>query len=587
VAVHGAGIADGQPYLVMRYVAGDTLRTVVHRQGALTAAAAATIVTQLGAGLDAIHRAGYVHRDVKPQNVMLDEAGHAYLSDFGLAKDALATTGHTGSGQWVGTIDYVAPEQIRGERVDARADVYSLGAVLYFMVTGHVPFERAGNEAKLWAHLVQAPPLPSTLRPELPAELDAVVQRALSKDPAERQRSAGDLGRAALAAAEGRAAERERIVAEGSAAPPGTAVRDGRTAEATTAPAARPGVRPESGGRRARSMWAALALGVVAIAGTAAFVALDRPPGSPERPDPTPTPAASPRADTATPEKPRVGRTIRRVGFRPRGLVVAAGDLWVISHSLPRVARIDARSRRRHGAQPLVGRGASSIAAHAGTIWVAVPERGEVVRVDARTGKVEDRVTPPLKPVRVAADASGLWVACRAASPESSDVLFRYDGAGEVVLGQVEFPDGINAITLGDDAVWVALTRKPRLLRLSRDAKIQYGAQLTAPASSLAYGAGHVWESIDVGDSIARVHPVSRQVVTTGAARYPGQAAVAGDRVFVASNTAHTVVVLKTRTVRRTGRPLDVPPNPYAVATGAGHVWVTGVGANTVTRIHP
>jgi len=172
VSVHGVGVADGQPYLVMRYVVGDTLRTVVHRHGAFSVDESATIATQLGDGLDAIHRAGYVHRDVKPQNVLLDEDGQAYLSDFGLAKDALATTGHTSSGQWVGTVDYVAPEQIRGQRVDARTDVYALGAVIYFMVTGHVPFEHRGDEAKLWAHLAQDPPRPSTLRPELPAELD-------------------------------------------------------------------------------------------------------------------------------------------------------------------------------------------------------------------------------------------------------------------------------------------------------------------------------------------------------------------------------------------------------------------------------
>ena len=161
VPIHGVGIADGQAYLVMRYVAGDNLRTVVHRQGALTATHAAEITARLGDALDAIHRAGYVHRDVKPQNVMIDESDHVYLSDFGLAKEALATTGLTKSDQWVGTLDYVAPEQIRGHRVDARTDVYALGGVLYFMLTGHVPFEREGQEAKMWAHLHDEPPRPT------------------------------------------------------------------------------------------------------------------------------------------------------------------------------------------------------------------------------------------------------------------------------------------------------------------------------------------------------------------------------------------------------------------------------------------
>ena len=142
VPVHHVGVADGQAYLVMRYVPGDNLQTAVRRAEALSPSDAAGIAAQLGQALDAIHRAGYVHRDVKPQNVLLDDDGHAYLSDFGLAKEALATAGLTKSDHWVGTLDYAAPEQIRGERVDARTDVYSLGGVLYFMLTGHVPFER-------------------------------------------------------------------------------------------------------------------------------------------------------------------------------------------------------------------------------------------------------------------------------------------------------------------------------------------------------------------------------------------------------------------------------------------------------------
>ena len=110
----------------------------------------------LGDALDAIHRAGYVHRDVKPANVLLDESGHVYLSDFGLAKQALASAGLTESDRWVGTLDFAAPEQIRGGKVDARADVYALGGVLHFMLTGAVPFDRESDEAKLWAHLSDA-----------------------------------------------------------------------------------------------------------------------------------------------------------------------------------------------------------------------------------------------------------------------------------------------------------------------------------------------------------------------------------------------------------------------------------------------
>ena len=252
VPVHGVGVAEGRAYLVMRYVVGDDLRTLVQREGPFTPEQAAGIAVQLGDALDAIHRAGYVHRDVKPQNVMVDKAGHVYLSDFGLAKQTLATAGPTRSEQWVGTLDYVAPEQIRGEHVDARVDVYALGGVTYYMLTGRVPFERADDHAKLWAHIADPPPRLSALRPELPAGLDAVVQRALAKDPEQRHPSAGDLGRAVRAAAGvGGDTGPERMVARGAAAP------------ATTV-ASRSRVPLPRAGRRTRPVLAAAALTVVA-----------------------------------------------------------------------------------------------------------------------------------------------------------------------------------------------------------------------------------------------------------------------------------------------------------------------------------
>ena len=153
--------------------------------------------------LDCLHDAGYVHRDVKPRNVLVARDGHVYLSDFGLARRVAGAAGATRAGHWVGTVDYVAPEQIRGQHAGARADVYGLGCLLFFALTGAPPFAGETLEAKLWAHLHEPPPAASRLRPELPPALDRVVARALAKDPADRFRSAGELGRAALRAARG------------------------------------------------------------------------------------------------------------------------------------------------------------------------------------------------------------------------------------------------------------------------------------------------------------------------------------------------------------------------------------------------
>ena len=202
VPVHAVGTDDDLAYLVMRLIRGDDLRTVVRRDGPLDPERAAAIAERIGDALDAIHRAGYVHRDVKPPNVLIDDDGHVYLSDFGLAKAALATKGPTTADHWVGTLDYVAPEQIRGGTVDARTDVYALGGVLNFMLTGLPPFVRDGDEAKLWAHLHDPPPRPSAT-PGVPLGFDVIVARALAKEPVDRYGSAGELGRDALAAARG------------------------------------------------------------------------------------------------------------------------------------------------------------------------------------------------------------------------------------------------------------------------------------------------------------------------------------------------------------------------------------------------
>ena len=203
VPVHEAGLEGDCAYIVMRYVPGTDLRSLVRVEGPLEPERAGEIAARLGEALDAIHDAGYVHRDVKPANVLISRHGHVYLSDLGIAKEALAPDTTTGPDRWVGTVDFAAPEQIRGGPVDGRADVYALGGVLFFMLTGHVPFERDTDEARMWAQLSEPPPVPSSLRAGLPVAIDAIVARALAKDPDERPASTGALGHAAQAALSG------------------------------------------------------------------------------------------------------------------------------------------------------------------------------------------------------------------------------------------------------------------------------------------------------------------------------------------------------------------------------------------------
>ncbi len=224
IPIYEAGVAEDEiPYLVMRYVDGVDLATLLRQEGKLDGARAARIVEQVSGALDEAHARGLVHRDVKPGNVIVEKrrgGEQAYLTDFGLTKQMDATSGVTATGRWVGTIDYASPEQIKGKQVDARSDVYSLGCVMFVALTGRLPFEREAEVAKLYAHINDPAPAPSSYAPGLTGELDPVVARALAKDPEERFPSAGDLGRAALAAVTGSAiAEPERTVATGEAAP--------------------------------------------------------------------------------------------------------------------------------------------------------------------------------------------------------------------------------------------------------------------------------------------------------------------------------------------------------------------------------
>jgi tetratricopeptide (TPR) repeat protein len=205
VPIYRAGEEDGVLFLVMRYVPGSDLRSLIKRDAAVEPDRAVAIASQVAAALDAAHQHGLVHRDVKPANVLLDDSDHVYLTDFGLSKRLAATEGPTEEGGFVGTVNYVAPEQIRNQPVDRRTDVYALGCVVFHMLTGTVPFPLESQEATLWAHLSTAPPAVSERRPSLSAAIDSVVAQALSKAPSDRYASAGEFASELETAARARA----------------------------------------------------------------------------------------------------------------------------------------------------------------------------------------------------------------------------------------------------------------------------------------------------------------------------------------------------------------------------------------------
>lgn len=252
VPVFEAGESDGVLYIAMRYVEGRDLRHLLDRAGPLPPATAVRIGMQVASALDTAHDHGLVHRDVKPGNILIargtdsEHPEHAYLTDFGLTKKSLSLTGFTTVGQFVGTLDYVAPEQISGRPVDGRCDVYGLACVVYETLAGRPPFLRDDDMALLWAHQHDTPPALTESRPDLAPGVDGVFARALAKNPDARHDSCRAFVvalRAALSGPAGPADTGHPPTRADASAVPGAGERPGappRWAEPVFGPGTRP-----------------------------------------------------------------------------------------------------------------------------------------------------------------------------------------------------------------------------------------------------------------------------------------------------------------------------------------------------------
>ncbi|MFF7983222.1 serine/threonine-protein kinase [Streptomyces sp. NPDC007901] len=237
VPIFEAGETEGVLYIAMRYVSGPDLRALLDKEGVLPVDTALRVAAQVASALDAAHEHDLVHRDVKPGNVLVAEGTdsehpeHVYLTDFGLTKKSLSLTGFTTVGEFVGTLDYVAPEQISGRPVDGRCDLYSLACVVFEMLAGGPPFVRDEDIALLWAHQYDQPPALSEVRSGLPPKFDEVFARALAKAPEDRYGTCLEFVGALRLAAHGLGPAEEPAPADRSAGGAPTVGRDtgGRT----------------------------------------------------------------------------------------------------------------------------------------------------------------------------------------------------------------------------------------------------------------------------------------------------------------------------------------------------------------------
>ena len=249
IPVFEAGDAEGVLFIAMRYVAGQDVRALVEREGKLSTARTVEIVTQVASALDAAHSHGLVHRDVKPANMLLasvsdgSTADHVYLSDFGLSKQSLSSPSLTRTGQFLGTLDYMSPEQISGRPVDGKTDLYALGCAAFEMLTGQPPFKREANLAVMWAQVSAEPPSVRQWRPELSPAVDEVIGTALAKAPQDRQATCTAFALALRAACD---------IGSGGLTPPippatELAFAAGAAAEPTVSKAAMPGSGYQAG----------------------------------------------------------------------------------------------------------------------------------------------------------------------------------------------------------------------------------------------------------------------------------------------------------------------------------------------------
>jgi YVTN family beta-propeller protein len=535
VPVYDAGEADGRLFIAMRYVDGADLKALLRANGPLEPERAAGIAGQLAEALDAAHRRGLVHRDVKPSNVLLDHQGdrdHAYLADFGLTRSSQADG--PADGQLMGTVDYVAPEQIRGDELDGRADQYALGCLLFECLTGSLPFRQSSDVAAIFAHLEEPAPAASERRDGLPSSIDPVLARAMAKEPAERYDSCRELVAAAHEAL-------------GLAQP-----------------------------LRRRSRWLVPVLAAAVVAVAAAVVAIGLGRGS--------TAAATGPQGTLVRIDPRTSHVAGRavVPGYPQAVAATTGGLWIGDFRQGVLWRYDPATE---ALQRITSNGEPrDIAAVGDQVYVAVDgtvSGGLVARYDAATAERRDSID--LLACAVASGEGVVWAAgCPLAQRLSTDsrrlrklreVFLPFRDPGSASNSRVAFRE----MAVGAGSLWVlGDALDPRMWRLdARSGKVQATIELGFPPRSAVVAGGAVWITDALHDTVVPVDLRSGRLlpairVGRGAA---GVAAAAG-AVWVANATDGTVSRIDAR-ARRVTATVDVGGAPSEIDAGLGAVWVT------------
>ena len=525
VPVYDAREEDGELIVAMRLIGGGDLKRRIAATP-LAAEEAIDLLAQVADALDSAHAAGIVHRDVKPHNILL-EGDRAYLSDFGLAK-ALGDSGVISGSSIVGTVEYMSPEQWRGQDVGPAADVYSLGCVLYESLTGIVPFARRAGDAE----------------PRMPAGLDAVIERSVSKDPGERYPTAAALIDAARDR-QGATPTATRVLSDGPEAP-------------TRAFPEQRGLR-----RRLRSIpWGWLATPAVLVALVAAFILL--------------------LGDNDVSVSSPVA-----VGTPPLRLAAGEGAVWVTSAADGTLTRIDPRTRKIVGEPLHLGRGISAVAVGRKSVWVSSPRTSSVLRVDPAADEVIGRIRVRGTPGAIIVAGGRVWVA-----DEGGAGVTAINPRGDRVYRRGIAPRSAPLrLAAGAGGVWVSSASTGSVRRIEQSTAKAAGPPIRAgrgPAG-ITVGGGLVWVANSRSDTVTRVDPSIQGILgdPIPVGGRPGGIDAGTNLVWVASAADDSVSRIDIENGDVVGDPIDVGPEPGAITIGEEAVWVANNGDGTVTRIEP
>jgi ABC-type branched-subunit amino acid transport system substrate-binding protein/DNA-binding beta-propeller fold protein YncE len=550
VPIYEAGEYEGQLFLAMRYVEGSDLKSVLEHEGKLAPEKALAVLAQVADALDAAHRRGLVHRDVKPANVLLDEDGHAYLTDFGVSKQLGGVS--TDTGRIVGTLDYLAPEQIRGEKVDGRADCYALACVLYECLDGAPPFRHETEAQTLWAHMQEPPPGV----PGYP-ELDPVLGSGLAKEKEERYGSCGELVDAAASAL--------------GFEPPARRARRLRVS------------------RRLLLAGGVLLLAAVAAAGVRELTRDEESAGG----------VAQVAPDSVGVLDPEANRIVDQVPIPGPSLVAAHGRSVWVSNTTRTLSRIDGNTLSVTKVVPAHA-SADDLVATKDAVWLLDLEGRVLVKVDAAYGSVARRVRlPALKRptyesgAGVDAGRGAVWVA------PGTGRLLKLDQRDARVVRAVDLRRPLDDVAVGTAAVWAISSASARVLKVDPEsgsvrARIPLVARpgLTRPVPvAVTVGEGAVWVLNHNIPSVSRIDPQLGAVTATiplGAGSTPSAIATGAGAVWVVLTGEGTVVRIDPDT--GAARSIPVGGAPTGVAVARGRVWISvqpGFRAGPAARGRP